>query len=211
MKKDLLMLSKKLGCLMVVATFGMNISVAHAVSNESHTEVAQAQGRALLTVEDMKTLLGVDSRDPSSQGTRKQEATASAHPIHVSLNEGEKARVARDLSKIEIERVRIEAELQAQLDSKIATVRAERRQIQAQRLNAAGANEQKLSRQLFDSLLVEANLEARAKNTLADFDRKNAVSVDYVQAGNTRQVEKIWIGGAVVWSSPVSDKIIAAR
>jgi hypothetical protein len=219
MKKDLQKLSTMLGCLMVIATFGMNSAVAADLSKDGglasttqgQMDLAQAQGRATLTVEDMKTLLGVDSRDPSSQGTRKQEASASAHSIKVRLNKGEKARMAADLQKIEMERVRLESELQAELQGKVAKVRAERRQIQASRMNAAPGNEQNFSRQLFDSLLVEANLEARAQKSLADFDRKNAVSVEYVQAGSARQVEKIWIGSAVVWASAKTDSVLAAR
>jgi hypothetical protein len=176
-----------------------------------------AQGRATLTVEDLQTLLGLKARDPSSKGlTQTQDVAGSAATFHISLfhialTNQEKARVIQALRQLKIERSRYQKEVEVLSQAEINTLRAQRRQIQLSRTHAL-KEDAKLGRDLFDSLLSEANAKASAEEAMKEFDRTHSIEIQYTTSANgERNVGAIKVGSKLIWETFNTESMVAQR
>jgi hypothetical protein len=159
-------------------------------------------GRANLTVEDLKTLLGQSARDPSSQAwAQEQDVTAPANPLKITLDSSSARRLARVLAELEIKRIEFERKVMQESEAEIEKLRDARKKIQNSRMSSSEAKDGKLSRELFDSFLSEANSKARIEKALREFDQEHMVSIDFVENADSKSVEKIFIGGEMAWSA----------
>jgi hypothetical protein len=158
-------------------------------------------GRAVLTAEDLKTLLGLSARDPSSQGLRlKQDALSGDHFFKIQISSSERARLTAQLSRIELARAKLESKLKSETETEIKKLRSERLKIQSGRTTSDEAQDLVLAQKLYSSLISETNLNAQAGEKLAAFDSEHQISIAYLQDGNNRMVSTIEIGQAPVWS-----------
>lgn len=169
-----------------------------------------AQGRATLTVEDLQTLLGLKSRDPSSKGlNQQQDVVDSAATFNMSISEKEKGRIIREISKLSIKRDQLMNELSANADAEVNSLRQKRRAIQLSRTRAA-SDDTKFGRQLFSSLLAESNAKASVNEALKEFDRTHAIEIQYsLNSDGQRNVAAIKLGTQLVWQNTNSDQMLA--
>lgn len=211
MKKDF---QKVSGLLSKVALVLVTLSAATgSFANEAQGLQAEvpAHGRASLTVEDLQTLLGLKTRDPSSQVAEQQQDVAATAPIfQVKMSAGEKALVSQAINSLKMERVKLAKKLEQEKASKVNELRAERRAIQISRTHSTDKNAS-LSQNLFSSLLAEANAEAGVESALADFDQNNSVELQFaVSAEGTRSISAIKLGTKMLWNG-ASNSMIASR
>jgi|GEM_PF-2363859 len=171
-----------------------------------------AQGRATLTAEDLQTLLGLKSRDPSSKGlNQKQDVSDSAATFNVSISSKEKARIIHALRELEIERSAYKTELEDLRAAEINTLRDTRRKIQLSRTHAV-KEDTRLGRDLFNSLLAEANAEASVEESLKQFDAENAIEIQFsLSKQGERAVAAIKLGSKLVWETQQGDSMLAKR
>ncbi len=174
-----------------------------AESNQEKFKVElPAQGRAFLTAEDLQTLLGIKSRDPSSQEAQQsQEVTAVAPSFYFSLSDSEKIEVTKVINRVRSERIKLEQELKTSSESEKAKLRNQRKQIQMSRIKAGEEGHTKLGRALFASLLAEANTEAGVQEALKNFDEKHQIEIQFVitETGN-KIIAAIKLGRDMVWA-----------
>lgn len=191
------------------------VALSSAQSLNAQAEGLQAevpaQGRATLTTEDLQTLLGIKSRDPSSQvQMQEQDAVASAPIFNVNMTGEEKARIAKALSKLSVERAQLAQKLESEKAAQVKELRQQRRNIQISRTRTSEDNAS-LGQNLFSSLLAEANAEAGVDSALANFDQNNAVEIQFaVKADGSREVSVIKVGSQQVWAD-ASMSVVAAR
>jgi len=211
MKKDF---QKVSGLLSKVALVLVTLSAATgSFANEAQGLQAEvpAQGRASLTVEDLQTLLGLKTRDPSSQvAVQEQDVLATAPIFQVKMSAAEKALVSKAINSLKMERVKLAKKLEQEKASKVNELRAERRAIQISRTHSTDKNAS-LSQNLFSSLLAEANAEAGVESALSDFDQNNSVELQFaVSADGTRSVLAIKLGSKMLWNGD-SNSMLASR
>jgi len=201
MKKDF---QKAAGILSKVALVLAGLSVAQAsFANQAQGLQAEvpAHGRATLTIEDLQTLLGLKTRDPSSQAQMQaQDVLASAPIFQLEMTSEEKARIARELAALKIKRAALAQTLEEQKMAQVNELRAQRRNIQISRTRS-GKEDSSLGKNLFSSLLAEANAEAGVETALSEFDQKNTVEVQYsVSSEGSRSVSAIKLGAKTLWA-----------
>jgi len=195
----------------VVALASLFVSISAFAGSESLTtdrlDAAGAHGRATLTVEDLKTLLGVDTRDPSSASRAgaqvarsNQDVSNGASKLLVKLSDQEKATMAKLIQQIEIQKAELVARVKNETDSKKAALRKSRQEIQHSRLAVGKDKDSALGKNLFESLLAEANLEAHASNSVVDFDVAHMIQLEFEERAEGRLVQNISFGGKTVWS-----------
>ncbi|MEO5666729.1 MAG: hypothetical protein ABIR96_01585 [Bdellovibrionota bacterium] len=212
MKKDF---QKKAGLLSKVALVLVSFSFAQA-SFASQTQGLQAEvpahGRANLTVEDLQTLLGLKTRDPSSQvQMQEQDVVASAPIFKFKMSGEEKARIAKAISSLGMERAQLAKKLEQAKMTQVEALRASRRKIQISRTRSV-EGDSSLSQNLFTSLLAEANAEAGVDSALSDFDQNNTVEVQFsANTEGSRSISAIKLGSKVLWSDAASDAMVASR
>ncbi|NCN40401.1 hypothetical protein GW916_04040 [bacterium] len=187
-------------CALISSTVGADDG---AESNDKKLMVElPAQGRAFLTAEDLQTLLGIRSRDPSSQeAEQSQEVTVAAPSFYFDLNEREKAQVAKVINKVRVERSQLEKDLQQQSKTQKESLRSQRKNIQMSRIKTGEAGHQKLGRDLFASLLAEANAEAGVETALKKFDEKHRIEIQFIiQEDGQKAIAAIKLGRDLVWA-----------
>ncbi len=185
----------------------------HVAKHENSGKEFSAQiGRASLTVEDLKTLLGQSTRDPSSQdGEQKQDVTAPSNPLKITLDRASARRLARVLAELEIKRIDFERKVTGESEAEIERLRSERTKIQTSRLSSTESKDAKLSRDLFDSFLSEANSKAKIEDAMLQFDQAHLVSIDFLETEEYKSVQTIYIGEDLAWSAETKKKQSYAR
>ena len=179
----------------------MAVSVLCGVAMSVHPCSAQeptfVRGKATLLPEDLKTLIGLKPRNPSSE-----EETAGLSPndlsFQVELSAQELVRVKKILAKLDRQRSALQNRLSSESEQQKETIRSKRRAVQLAR--TSGTQESSLGKALFENLLDEANLEAKNEQQLSDFDSQNSITVEYFQRGEVKLVDQITIGQQVAWS-----------
>ena len=212
MKKDF---QKASGLLSKVALVLVVVSSAQIFANQTEGLQAEvpAQGRATLTTEDLQTLLGIKTRDPSSseEQMQEQEALASAPTFDVKISGEEKARIAKALSKVSVERAKLAQKLEEQKAAQVKELRKQRRNIQISRTRSSN-DTTALGQNLFTSLLAEANAEAGVDSALNNFDQNNAVEIQFVvKSDGSREILVIKLGAEFVWNQNASNSMLATR
>lgn len=185
------------GCLSAMST------EAQSMDAQTSAEIAiPTQGRALLTAEGLQTLLGIKSRDPSSRGAESsQEVTAPAASFKYALSNAEIKQIATTLNEIRMDRAILEDKLRKEAEEKTEALRKKRKQIQLSRVKSGEKGHQQLGRQLFASLLAEANHEASVEAALKNFDNTHRVEIQYVQSTEgEKEILAIRVGRDTVWS-----------
>ncbi|MBS1985536.1 MAG: hypothetical protein JST16_15340 [Bdellovibrionales bacterium] len=163
---------------------------------------AAAQGRALLTIEDLKTLLGMGARDPSAVGTSRlsKDSQLGSYDFAMKLSAEEKKTLAHHIQVTELKRAELVARLEKDARVKKEEVRKQRRAVQAQRIGSAGNSDEALSMQLFDSILEESNLDSKVAREVANFDEAHMVALNFEATRGSRIVNAIEIGSKQVWA-----------
>lgn len=200
MKKDLLFSG-----VIVIGAF-LNLDFARADSSLSRNEsVVAASGptRALLMVEDLKTLLGLGSRDPSSRTSSLEQDAPAAQAAFFSINisQVEKGRLSRKIAQIENKRSILKQRLEKQLATKRAQLQVQRRELQVQRISTDNSRDTELAKRLFNSLIEEANLEATLTRELNDFDVSHKIQIEYLEDSGTRRVTILRMGSNTLWAA----------
>lgn len=173
---------------------------------------AAAQGRAYLTIEDLKTLLGMTARDPSAVESRSnKEASTGSYSFIVSLSAQEKVALENKIHKIEAQRAELSSKVEKEVAVQKADLKQQRRALQVSRLGAGQKNDETLGRSIFESVLKEANVEARLTSALEDFDNSHLVNIDFHAMDDARVVETIAIGETTVWNLGGSANRVAKK
>jgi hypothetical protein len=181
----------------------MNTFTANEIAaTDGETKMTSgASGQALLTLEDLKTLLGTKARDPSSSNIRlAQEEPSGGNSFKMQVSRAEVRRLSTQIQKIETARNDLVAKLEKQRFEKRAKIRAKRRDIQSSRLGAKAQTDNELAKSLYENILEESNIDARQTQALRKFDDDNSVRLDFIELNGTRQVESIRIGENKVWT-----------
>jgi len=198
---------------LVVIAGGNLLSPVRASASDASMEgshSAFSQGRALFTAEDMRALLGLEARLPSSLDgvtpPKEQEAPGAWNPMDLSLSPPQRQELERRIRAVENNRVRLEAQTSKKAQTQTAALKVERQNIQGARITADSAA---LGKQLFNNVLKQANVEASAARELADFDRHNAFIIEFQVSPVTgvRTAQSIMLGQHVVWTAGGSGKI----
>jgi hypothetical protein len=101
-----------------------------------------------------------------------------------------------------MKRADLEEELRNSSLEKKAQLREKRRNIQLSRVKTGEEGHQRLGRQLFSSLLAEANAEARVDAALKAFDQQHSVEIQFVVSPEgQKEISAIKIGTDTVWTS----------
>ncbi len=212
MKKEF---QKTAGLLSKVALVLATLSAAQSsFANEANGLQAEvpAHGRASLTVEDLQTLLGLKTRDPSSQvQMQEQDVLASAPIFQIKMTGEEKARISKAISTLRMERAALAKKLEKSKAEEVNALRAKRRNIQISRTRSS-EEDSSLGQNLFSSLLAEANAEAGVGSALSDFDQNNAVEIQFAAgAGGSREISAIKLGSRTLWSDNLDTSVVASR
>ena len=190
------------GSLLCFAALSSTAGAEGAESNGKLTVELPAQGRAFLTAEDLQTLLGIKSRDPSSkEAGQSQDVTVSAPSFYFSLSASEKTQVARVISKVRMDRTKLEKNLKEKSKTTKQALRNKRKSIQLSRVKTGENGHNKLGRDLFASLLAEANAEAGVEAALKNFDERHQIEIQFIidEAGQ-KTIAAIKLGREIVWS-----------
>jgi hypothetical protein len=178
-------------------------NAAFGAGNGSSRNELQAQiGRASLTVEDMKTLLGRKTRDPSNEaGTVKTDVAVPANPLKLTLDSKSVRKLARSLAELEMKRIQLEDKLGEEAKLEIEKLRDARRTIQTSRISSAAEKDPQLSRDLFDSFLSEANSKVKIEEALQQFDEQHMITIEFAENADAKSIEAIYVGDELAWSS----------
>jgi hypothetical protein len=183
-----------------------------AAQGSSRNELRAHVGRASLTVEDLKTLLGRKTRDPSSQaGAVKKDVTVPANPLKLTLDSHSVRKLARTLAELEMKRIQFEEQVTTDATNEIEKIRQERRKIQTSRISSTANRDPKLSRDLFDSFLSEANFKAKIEAALRQFDEQHMISIEFLEGADAKTIEAIYIGDQLAWSSSAAAREYARK
>lgn len=195
--------------------------VAFVLGASAQAQTAVQDGHAYLMVEDFKTLLGAFPRDPSSEAKlvelaatpSTQDGVEGGRALQIRLVGGEVARLRKEIRSLEIQRGQLAAKLAQETDAKKVALRNERRALQAARLSARSDRDATLGKSLFESLLQEANLDARVQRELAAFDEAHAIEVSFREDRGVKLVNSVRIADEIVWSRNTarSATTVAAR
>jgi hypothetical protein len=161
------------------------------------------QGRAVLSVRDLKELISMRDRGPSSRSAKESQGPQSllgANLFLFKMSKTETHKLWKKIVAIETEREALVAKLSSDLSSRKEKLRTDRRKIQASRLTAREQSDQMLGKKLYESILEESNLDAQRDQALARFDEQNSVSLDFVEHNGQRTVEAIHVGDSRIWS-----------
>jgi hypothetical protein len=190
-----------------------------AFASGASAQTTVQDGRAYLMVEDFKTLLGADApRDPSSEARlvelaaapSTQEGVDGGRAFRLLLPVRDVSRLRKEVRGLELQREKLAARLQTNVDAKKKALREKRRELQTARLSARSDADAALGKSLYESILEEANLEAQAQRELAAFDETHAIELSFREVGGERTVRAIQIAGNTVWSK-ASLPTLAAR
>lgn len=212
-KKDLRSMNRLLSA---VAVLGLALapqafagSMDGASSLQQVQQEAAAQGRAFLTIEDLKTLLGMTARDPSAVDSRTNtESSSGSYNYAVNLSKVERQALVRSIRKIEVQRAMLAAQVNKELALKKAELKKSRRDVQMAR---AKSSDESMGAALFESFLNEANVEARLTAQLREFDDQHLVNIDFQDVEGQRFVQNIAIGEDTVWAQAAAKSRIAKR
>ena len=173
-----------------------------AVSGHT-SNAAGHSGRAQLRIEDLKTLLGLSTCDPSSADapSDRKEAVDGLPHFFLSLSKYESNALSRKVHSVEAARSMLQAQVLKETELKKMELRKARREIQMSRMSAQPDKEAALGKALYESILAESNLEAQLKTRLEAFDASNAILLEFVELSGSRHIEAIHIGSTQVWSS----------
>ena len=173
----------------------------------------QAQvGRASLTVDDMKTLLGRETRDPSNEaGTVQTDVAVPANPLKLTLDSKSARKLARTLAELELKRIELEDKLGAESKVEVEKLREARRTIQTSRISSASEKDPQLSRDLFDSFLSEANSKVKIQEALQHFDEQHMITIEFVEANSSKSIEAIYVGEELAWSKVTGNAQVARK
>ena len=195
-----------------VLACGSQLSQAQLSSTEG-AHSATAKGRAVLTVEDLKTLLGLKTRDPSSASAThsqlNQDDSAGMYSLNIQLSSVERARLTKKVSEIEAAREQLVAKTDQEVAKKKTEIRAKRHKIQSSRTSSAGVSELAASKKLFESLIQEGNLETIKARKLAEFNSANVFVVEFEDSISGREVQSISVGQSKVWTNSSHAKVAA--
>jgi hypothetical protein len=184
-----------------------NAVVEKNVSAMDSDAGSSMNGRVLLTLNDLRTLLGLNNlRDPSDiqskERLNQEDSNASQVHFYVKLSSSERAKLTRKLAIIQRERNALVQNLNANTHSKKAELRKKRKSIQVSRLSTKTSDEDvKLGMSLYETFIMESNTDAERSQKLADFDKKHLVTLDYIQVAGNKKVNNIFIGEAQIWSN----------
>ncbi len=201
MKKEL---QKALRVLAVVVTLGGNqISFAQSSTEGAHS--APAKGRAVFSVEDLKTLLSLNTRDPSSSSATHthlgQEAQGEMYSLNIQMSDMEKARLSKKVSEIEAAKIQLVAQTETEITKKKTDIRKQRKTIQSDRTSGSTAADASMSKKLFENLIQEANLDTVKARRISEFNAANVFVIDYQEVNGERSVQTISVGQNTVWSN----------
>ncbi len=168
-------------------------------SKDGASVPVMTRGRAVLKVDDLKTLIGFEGRDPSSN--HKREAIEANHSIVLKLNESEKKSLRGKIQAIEMQRLKLEQKLEKMALVEKTKIREKRKQIQLSRISAKSDVDSSLAKGLYKNILEESNLTARHAQVLETFDATHVASVDYTEVSGKRHVNGIAIGSKQVWAA----------
>ncbi len=199
MKKELLK-ARKLGLLALAFASFSSSQAADSSKDGAHS--ASVQGRAVFSVEDVKTLLSLGARDPSSDASldHRSKQDVSNGAFLLNLSSAEKAELSQRVNKIEKARAELVAKSAKTIAGSKDSIRAKRREIQVQRMNSTSEQaDRALSQRLFSNLVQESNAQVVQERALSDFDRENSFVFEFEELGGTRFVKQIKVSTKIVW------------
>jgi hypothetical protein len=203
--------------LLAVATLAVLFgSFAQAGSTDGTSPVSAAVEsstgeirKATLTLEDLKILLGLQSRGPNAVVTADASAPATlpAFDFTLNLSAGEKTRLERFVRMTEKSRRELADQLTNTSKKEVTDIRESRRKLHLSRMSSSGSADEALSRSLFESLLQESNIDARNAKALEAFDADHIVMLQFNEIDGAKVVAAITMGEQTLWSSTPSTRI----
>lgn len=183
-------------------------------SKEGTRSASTVQGRTVLQIEDVKTLLS--DRDPSNPSSALghrllQEEADGILSIKLALSKMERAQLAARVAQIENQKIALRAQLEKNRHEQRSQLGAQRLGLQRQRLGAAPQSDRDLSQNLFTNLVRESNVRANYDRALSDFDQTHAFIFEFDQVDGAKWVRRISIGEEVVWYAENSPTQVARK
>jgi hypothetical protein len=190
---------------------GNDVSLPSANLVGTQDESRAQWGRALLNVEDLKTLLNLKDRDPSSAESangkpEKQEVSQVSPFSKLALNSRERQRLTQQLSQILKGRMEIETAWAKRRSDQAVALKAERRQLQLARTSADADHDAELARGLYKNLIAENALRHAEAQAIESYDQANQLWVDFRMEGSTRFIEAIYRGSDTLWAAQSTSK-----
>lgn len=168
---------------------------------------AKDKGRALLRIEDFKTLLEQELRDTSGEGLANQDDSQGLLHFNLAIQKAEVQKLDSRVEALLQERQALEVSLTKEASSKKEDLKAKRRELQLQRLGSGPTVDSQLARSLFEYLLEENNLDASVSLGLEQFDSSHAFALDFVKIKGIRHVHTVYLDSRQVWSESNSSNI----
>lgn len=165
---------------------------AQSRSTEGATH-ASAHGRAVFALEDVKVILGLKDRVPSSE----QEAEALG-ALNMKISPAHRKELTKQVKAIEKARQKLESSLNKDAAKRKEAIRKDRLSIQQSRLSSKTDNDIALGKNLFRNLLAEGNLAGQVAQKLSAFDNNHLFVIDYTEMAGTKSIRSIAIGKNVV-------------
>lgn len=208
MKKDL----QKLAIVTLAALIGVTTRSAFSQENNHETSpMALQEGKAMLAVDDLKVLLGLPSRIPSSGESTDAPATNAGNSIDsykfaLKMDPSSKRTLSAKISHTEMERTKESAQAEKELSVEKEKLKKQRHSLQMRRIQT---DNQEIQKELFENLLAEANLKAKHQQKLAALAQKHAVTITFLEMNGEKVINSVEMAGMVLWSKNAADVHVA--
>lgn len=176
--------------------------------NSDDAMMSGQDGRAEMSMEDFKTLLGFDSRDTSGNRLNQDDDSGAFLPS-LKLNSEEKEVLLKLVLRYEQNKEKLYKQNTSASHKAKKELAEKRRHIQLQRLSSSGRQDEKLGKALYMNLIKEANINAQNNQKIEAFENDNKVYFSFNQIRGQKIVSKISVGSKVVWSYQASGRMLA--
>ncbi len=160
--------------------------------------VAFAQNtKATVSLHDLKLILDLSGRTPTAQDVEIN--TKQNFTMNINISARDRQSLHKLLVKLDSERVKLEQEIAQEQEKTKSEIAQKRKQIQARRISGS-QSDSLIAQELFNSVLAEANMKARAQKALEEFDNDNQIALQLIETNGSKTIAMIQIGNDVVWN-----------
>jgi hypothetical protein len=193
-----------------ITVLGMMTFTAQARAGElSAMESSHAQGRIFISVNDFQKIVGGTERNLSSNAQDVQNSSNSVAALK-SMNSEDKASLYKKVLPLAKNEAKALSSVLADLNTKLAAIKAERKQLQVARLNQS-KDSAKTQEKLFTNLLEESNLEAKIAEAKRQIEESNILVMEFKRIGQTTQLVSVQHGNKALWTKHTLPNAVIAQ
>lgn len=200
----------------IIANFavaGIMTLAAHARAGEvAAMETPNVQGRVFISVGDFQKVLRGSQRILSSENGAMSSVTAQdAQDDHSSMaalkdmSADDKASLYKKVLPLAKKEARALTTAINALNTQLAQIKAERKTLQAARMNQGPTPNPALQSRLFSNLLEESNLEAKIAEAKRQIQESHILVVEFSKSGRETVLVKVQHGSKSLWSKPAAN------